>query len=715
MCLKQLNMNKRLFVLVLFIGVTNALRAQKKNDSIQKNEIETVTIESNKPITAKTLRSKEIDQKNLGQDLPILLKNTPSVVTTSDAGAGIGYTGIRLRGSDASRINVTINGIPLNDPESQGVFWVNMPDFASSTNSIVIQRGLGTSTNGTGAFGGSINVSSLKNQKEAFAEVNTSYGSFDSRKVNLQLGTGDIGKFNIDGRISFIDSDGYVDRASSDLFGYSFKASYNNQLKFLAFGGHEKTYQAWNGIDGETLKNNRTYNTAGEIYDDNGNIVGFYDNEVDDYQQNHYQLHYDFNINGWESHTALHYTYGKGFFENYKNDAVFAEYNLNSPDEGDLIRQKWLKNHFYGITFDTKKNFENIELIIGAIANRYEGNHFGLAIATPNRNDIELGNEYYRNIAFKDELSGYIKVEWNDILENIDVFGDVQVRHIDYHGDTELYTNEEDNINFDDQLTFVNPKLGIDWNLGNSKLYGYYGFGHKEPNRNDYENNPAIRPEKMHNIELGYRKNTSKFNYNLNAYLMYYHDQLVLTGNLDDVGTPVRENSGESYRMGIELEANYLLSSKWQIGANATFSKNQNVDYFTTDFNGDTLPLGDTPISYSPEIITNAFIEYKPIKGLLLNFTNKYVGEQFMSNEAINESKLDSYFVADLLAKYQLPLNKKSPQVGISLLINNIFDHEYENNGYYFNYYLNEEELSHNPFYYAQAGINFLAGLDIRF
>ncbi len=711
---KKLNMNKRLLVLALCIESAFFIRAQEKKDSISES-IEMVTIEVEKPITAKTLREKEIHQKNLGQDLPVLLKNTPSIVTTSDAGAGIGYTGIRLRGSDATRINVTVNGIPLNDSESQGVFWVNMPDFASSTNTIVIQRGLGTSTNGTAAFGGSVNIGTLTTERKKYAELNTSYGSFDSRKINLKLGTGTIGKLNIDGRISFIDSDGYVDRASSDLFGYSFKASYNNKLKLIAFGGQEKTYQAWNGIDKNTLETNRTYNTAGEIYDNSGNVIGFYDNEVDDYRQNHYQLHYDFNTFGWKSHAALHYTRGKGFFENYKNDESFASYNLNSTEEGDVIRQKWLKNHFYGIAFDSKKKIGAVEIIVGANANRYEGDHFGLAVATPGRNDIELGNQYYNNKAFKDEISGYVKAEWNNIFGNVDVFGDVQIRNIEYKGYTKLAVNEEDEVDFSDNLTFINPKIGWDWNLGRSKIYGYYGFGHKEPNRSDYESDSNVKPEKMHNVELGYRKNNTKFNYNINGYLMYYQDQLVLTGSLNDVGAPIRENSGKSYRLGIELEANYMVNSKWQLGANATFSKNRNVDYFATDYDEKPVSLGNTTISYSPEIITNTFIQYEPIQGLLLNLTGKYVGEQYMSNEGFSESKLDGYFVADLLAKYQIPLNKKHPQVEITLLLNNIFNNLYENNGYYYNDYLSSNELSHNPYYYPQAGVNFLAGLNIRF
>lgn len=714
MCLKKLNMDKRLFVLAFFIGGTTYTEAQETIDSIGE-AIETVTIEVDKPITAKTLREKEINQKNLGQDLPILLKNTPSIVTTSDAGAGIGYTGMRLRGSDTQRINVTVNGIPLNDSESQGVFWVNMPDFASSTNSIVIQRGLGTSTNGTAAFGGSINIGTLETNHEKFAEWNTSYGSFDSRKINLKLGTGNIGKFNVDGRISFINSDGYIDRASSDLLGYSFKASYNDQLKFVAFGGREKTYQAWNGIDQMTLVSDRTYNSAGEIYDDLGNLRGYYDNEVDDYKQNHYQLHYNFDWLGWKSHVASHYTRGSGFYENYKNDELYSEYNLNSIESGDVVRQKWLKNHFYGITFDTKKTLGAVEVIIGANVNRYEGDHFGLAIATPGRNDIKLGSQYYNNKAFKDEISGYIKAEWNDLLENVDVFGDIQIRTIDYKGYTKFAKNEEDEVNFSDRLTFFNPKFGWDWNLGVSKVYGYYGFGHKEPNRNDYESNPNIKPEKMHNIELGYRKSHTQFNYNINGYLMYYKDQLVLTGTLDDVGTPIRENSGKSYRLGIELEANYAFGSKWQLGGNATFSKNKNIDYFTTDYNGNPISLGDTNISYSPEIVANTFLQYQPIQGLLLNITGKYVGEQFMSNEKFDEGKLEGYFVTDLLAKYQIPLDPKYPQVGVSLLINNLFNNQYENNGYYYNYYISETELSHHPYYYPQAGINFLAGLDIRF
>ncbi len=707
---KKLNMDKRLFFLVFFMVGIILIKAQEEIDSLG-GDIETVTIEVDRPITAKTLDKKEINQKNLGQDLPILLKNISSIVTTSDAGAGIGYTGLRLRGSDATRINVTINGVPLNDSESQGVFWVNMPDFASSTNSIVIQRGLGTSTNGPASFGGSVNIGNLKCEKEKYINLNTSYGSFDSRKFNLQLGTGNIGKFNIDGRISHINSNGYIDRASSDLLGYSFKASYDNKLKFIAFGGSEKTYQAWNGIDKNTLETNRTYNTSGEIYNSEGILTGYYDNEVDNYKQNHYQLHYDFDLNGWDSHAALHYTKGRGFYENYKNDEEYSFYNLNSIEIGDIVRQKWLDNYFYGIIFDTNKKFGGVDLIIGANANRYEGDHFGLAINTPGRTDIILGNEYYNNKAFKDEISGYIKAEWKEILENVDIFGDIQIRNINYKAYTHLAINEEDNINFFNNFTFFNPKFGWNLNLRQSKVYGYYGFGHKEPNRSDYESNPNIKYEKMHNVELGYRKSANKFNYNVNGYLMYYLDQLVLTGELNDIGTPIRKNSGTSYRLGVELETNYTINTKVNIGANATFSKNKNIDYFIEDFDGNTISLGNTNISYSPEVITNTFIEYQPIKGLLFNITGKYVGDQYLSNEDYKEAKLDSYFVTNLLTTYQVPLNKNHPQIGLSLLINNLFDTKYENNGYY----LSKNKLIHNTYYYPQAGINFLTGINIRF
>ncbi|MDY0780838.1 TonB-dependent receptor [Tenacibaculum sp. IB213877] len=673
--------------------------------------VSAIRVSADAPVTHSNLTKKEISKRNLGQDIPILMNYLPSVVTTSDAGAGVGYTGIRVRGSDATRVNVTINGIPYNDSESHGTFWVNMPDFASSTQSIQLQRGVGTSTNGAGAFGASLNVLTDADSNESFAEVSTSLGSFNTQKYTVKAGTGKLNDhIKFTGRLSKITSDGYIDRASSDLKSYFLQGSYtdkNTLIKALAFGGHEITYQSWNGsTQFEIDTYGRTFNSAGALYDADWNVTGYYDNEVDNYKQDHYQLHWNQKYtNNWSSNIALHYTYGRGFYEQYKQEADFADYNLTPITIGgetinttDLIRRKWLDNDFYGITYNLNYKDNEWDVFLGGAWNKYEGDHFGEIIWARYASDSELREQYYSDYGNKEDYNLFIKATYK-LNERISLFADLQNRNVNYKAN-----GVQENI-VNDTFNFFNPKAGINYIVNDyNSLYFSYARAHREPNRTDYENgNP--RPEKLDDLELGWRLNTSKLKINTNVYYMFYTDQLALTGEIDDVGSPIRANVGESYRLGLEVDAAITINDYLQIRPNITLSQNKNIDFKETDGTIVT-DLGDTDISYSPNIVAGNAIVVSPTENLNVTFLSKYVGSQFMTNIEMSASKLDSYFVNDLNINYSIHSKKVFKELILSGLVNNIFDEEYSSNGYMW---------GTTPYLYRQAGINFLVGATFKF
>ncbi|RZV53952.1 MAG: TonB-dependent receptor, partial [Flavobacteriaceae bacterium] len=507
---------------------------------------------------------------------PILMNYLPNVVTTSDAGAGVGYTGIRVRGSDATRVNVTINGVPYNDSESHGTFWVNLGDFASSVESLQLQRGVGTSTNGAGAFGASLNILTDSASEKASAEIASSVGSFNTFKNTLKFSTGRLNdNFEISGRLSKISSDGYIDRAESELKSYFLQGSYsddNTLIKALAFGGFERTYQAWFGIDAETLKNDRTFNPAGIYSDEDGN-TRFYDNEVDNYNQDHYQLLWNERIdNNWSTNLALHYTYGRGYFEQYKEDDDFAIYgfepiliNGELIENTDVIRRRWLDNDFYGTTFSL--NYKNIksDIVLGGAFNKYEGDHFGEVIWAQYANDSEIRDRYYDGTGNKSEFNIFAKGTFK-LNSKLSLYTDVQLRTIDYK--TDGINSDLNPFVINDDFTFFNPKLGLNYILNKqNSLYTSFARANREPNRTDYENG-SPKPEQLNDFELGWRLNREKLIINSNAYYMLYNDQLVLTGEIDDVGSPIRANSGTSYRLGVEIDANVKLSNRFSLQSN---------------------------------------------------------------------------------------------------------------------------------------------------
>ncbi|NGY36326.1 TonB-dependent receptor [Flavobacterium sp. XN-5] len=728
----QESANFKTFFLALFsifFSLFSFLSFAQVKDTTQVNQLDEVLVSAVRvttktPVSFSNLDKKDIKSRNLGQDIPILMNYLPSVVTTSDAGNGIGYTGIRVRGSDATRVNVTINGIPYNDSESHGTFWVNMPDFASSIESLQLQRGVGTSTNGAGAFGASLNMLTDSYSKENSGEISNSLGSFNTRKHTVKFSTGMMNDhFELAGRVSALKSDGYIDRAFSDLKSYFLQGTYVGKttlIKALAFGGNEKTYQSWNGLeDLDKLENDRTFNTSGMFTDEFGN-ARFYENETDNYQQDHYQVHWSENVaENWTTNLAFHYTKGKGFYESYKENQKFANYGLTpivingaTINRTDLIRQKWLNNDFYGTTFSANYKSEKLDVIFGGGYNKYEGDHFGKIIWARYASKSELDDRYYDDSASKTDGNIFAKANYQ-VTERISLFGDLQLRNVHYKANSAEAGLVNDNFNF------FNPKAGLNFEINtNNALYFSYAQANREPNRTDYENG-SPRPEKLNDFELGLRHATKKVKFNANMYYMAYKDQLILTGAIDDVGAPVRENSGDSYRLGLEVDATIAVLDNLFIRPNATISTNKNKD-FHFERDGALTALGNTNIAYSPDVIVGNTITFMPVNNFQVSFLSKFVGEQYMGNIDSEGSKLESYFVSDLNASYEIKPKSVFKAIMFSVLVNNIFDYKYISNGYFYTY---DDDYSNLPAvktiegagYYPQAGINFLAGMTLKF
>lgn len=723
---------KRNLILAGFTFLSIAASAQEVETDTTKPQtykldevlVQSVRATAQTPVTFSNIGKQELAPRNLGQDIPILLNYLPSVVTTTDGGNGIGYTYMRVRGSDATRINVTLNGIPYNDAESQGTFWVNMGDFASSAQSIQLQRGVGTSTNGAGAFGASLNVLTDSYSNEASGEIANSFGSFYSRKHTVKSSTGLMNdKFELAGRVSNIASKGYIDRAASNLKSYFLQGTYvgnTTLIKALVFGGTEKTYQSWNGLeDPEKLKYNRTYNTSGEYTDDAGN-TRFYDNETDNYRQDHYQLHWSERLSdSWNTNVALHYTRGSGYYENYRDDADFADYNQpniviggETISSGDLITQKWLDNDFYGTTFSVNYKANKVNVTLGGGWNRYEGDHFGKVIWSQYSGSTRPDDHYYDDTATKTDFNIFGKATWQ-VLKKLSLFGDMQYRRVGYKADG-VQANP-----VDDTFDFFNPKAGLTFNVNkDNNIYFSYARANREPRRDDYENG-SFKAETLNDFELGWRYTSRTAKINLNGYYMRYKDQLVLTGALNDVGAPIYTNSGDSYRLGIEADAT-IAFTKWLVyRPNIAVSTNKNIDfYFQRD--GQLQNLGNTNIAYSPNVVAGQVITVLPVKNLQVSLLSKFVGEQYMGNIDSDGSKLESYSTTDLNVSYELQMNRFIKSIVFSGLVNNLFDYEYESNGYFYTY---DDDWS-NPGsittlegagYYPQAGINFLLGATLKF
>lgn len=685
------------------------------------------------PTTFTNVTKQEISQVNLGQDMPYILENTPSLVTTSDAGSGIGYTGLRIRGTDLFRINVTINGIPLNDAESQGVWWVDLPDFASSVDNIQVQRGVGTSTNGAAAFGASINIKSQGLNPDPYAEAGFSGGSFNTTKTTVKAGTGLIkDKWAFDARYSYIHSDGYIDRASSDLHSYYLSGGYYGKkdlLRFVTFSGREKTYQAWDGIPGNVLDTNRTYNGLGEYYDVNGNLR-YYDDQTDNYLQNHYQLFWSRDLDGnWNLNTALHYTKGKGYYEEYRMDDDLGSYGLDPVITGtdtiestDLIRQRWLDNDFYGFTFSVNHdNRRRLLLTLGGSFSYYEGGHFGEIIWSRVATTFDNHYRWYENKGKKNDLNVYGKLTYR-LGETVSLYGDLQFRRIDYR--INGIDNDLRNITQTHFYNFFNPKTGLFFDLNPSNTaYISIAVANREPNRSALIDANPSRPapvhETLYDLESGYSYKGNKFAFDANIYYMYYRNQLVLTGKINDVGDPVMENVPVSYRAGLELMAGSMITPWLDWNANLTLSTNKIKDL--TEYVDDwgnwpeqiVNELGTTDISFSPQVIFNNKFDIEPARNLHVLIISKYVGKQYIDNTSDDSRSIDPYFINDLQVSYSIQPSFLE-ELAFTLRVNNLLDVEYETNAWVYRYYY-EGNYDKLDGFYPQAGIHVLAGINMRF
>ena len=699
--------------------------------------VNAVRVGSNSPITHSNISKEDLEKRNLGQDIPMLLNFLPSVVTTTDAGAGVGYTGIRVRGINAQSTNITINGIPFNDAESMGTFWVNLSDFASSTESMQLQRGVGTSTNGSGAFGASINVLTEGVSKDASAEIANSFGSYNTHKHTVKFSTGRLNDhFEISGRLSNIKSDGYIDRASSNLKSYFLQGAYvdtNRLIKAVVFGGQEITYQAWNGLeDLDLLKNDRTFNTAGMYTDADGNTQ-FYDNEIDDYSQDHYQLHWNERLdNNWSTTLGLNYTRGLGFFEQYKEDQKLVNYGMDNIELGsetisksDLVRRRWLDNHFYVINANATYKNDNLNLSIGTSFSTYNGDHFGEVIWAQYAGNTPKGHRYYDGNGKKTDASVFAKATYK-FDDQLSFYGDLQYRNVGY---ITTGTNSDSVLmELDETFNFFNPKAGLTYQFDPSNaLYFSYARANREPSRKDFQNNMDVKPEQLNDFELGWRYDGSSFRINANTYYMLYNEQLVLTGALDTTGNPIRDNSGDSYRLGLEIEATLRLTSQWHLQPSVTLSSNK-TKKTVIERDGELVDLGETNISFSPNLIASNALVFQPKDYFQVSFLSKYVGEQFMGNTDSQKSKLDAYFVNDLNVTYEwiLKANKDSQKkpfiksILFSGLVNNIFNKKYISNGFYYTFDddwtdVNQVTTIEGAGYFPQATTNFLIGATLKF
>ena len=684
------------------------------------------------PTSYRTVTAEQIERENTGKDMPYLMESLPSVVVNSDAGNGVGYTSMTIRGTDLTRINVTLNGVPVNDAESQGVFFVDLPDLVASAEDIRVQRGVGYSTNGAASFGASININTGKFRQTPYGEYSSAAGSFNTFRNSLSMGTGLMnGKWTIDGRLSWITSNGYVDRASSDLKSIYLAGGYSGKkdvVKIIGMSGIEKTYQAWYGTPKDSLATNRTYNPAGEILDDEGNIIGYYDNQTDNYRQTYLQLHWghEFTRHLNLAATAF-YTRGIGYYENYRNDRSFAEYGLadtvignDTVGRADMIDQKWLDNHFYGLNLSMGYSSGRWTFHFGTSFSQYVGDHYGYVIWSQVARLGEYDDPWYDNTGRKNDFNLFGKANYR-INEQLDLFLDLQYRHVSYS--IEGTHDDLRDLTQDHQFNFFNPKLGIGYSLNNRNEVSLYGgISNREPNRSVYRDadpGQEVRAERLYDLEAGYAYRSKSVSLELNAYYMYYRDQLVLTGKINNVGAAIMTNVPRSYRAGIEVigGVRFLKIMEWQM--NATFSRNKILDYVNYTDNWDTWPdqvvdtLGTTNISFSPDIVASSRLSVEPLTDFTISLVSKYVGRQYIDNTSTKSASIDPYYVHRLEFFYSLK-SKRLRKIDFWLHLNNLFNSRYETYAWVYRYVYESDEYELNG-YFPQAGFNFMVGINLKF
>jgi iron complex outermembrane receptor protein len=719
-----------------------------KEETILKDEVlvSAIRAKDKTPVAFTTVEKSDIEKQNMGQDIPYMLSLTPSFVATSDAGTGVGYTNFRIRGTDLNRINVTINGIPMNDAESHGTWWVDIPDLAASTDNIQVQRGVGTSTNGAAAFGATINLQTMSLNKEPYAEYSTSAGSFGTMRNSVGVGTGLLKKkFAFDARLSKVNSDGFIDRASSDLKSFFVSGGYYTDhtiLKINVFSGLEDTYQAWNGVPSVRLNNDLagmqryadhylySQKQVDEMIASDSRTYNLYtyENEIDHYQQDHYQMMFSHKVNEFLNLNAgLFYTHGKGYYEQYKEGESLEDYLITPPvygsdtvSQSDLIRRKWLDNDFYGITFSADQKAQSSEFTFGGGYNVYDGNHFGKVIWARNAGNSEINHEWYRGTGLKKDFNLFAKYSY-ELSEGLNLFADFQYRKIDY--DIDGTDDDLRNLKQSHNFEFFNPKAGVFYQLNEKQnLYASFSRANREPNRDNYvDADPKGKQptyETLNDFEAGYKFTSSRFSFGANAYYMLYNNQLILTGEINDVGAPIMVNVDDSYRTGIELMAGAKLTQKLKWDVNITLSKNKikNFSEFVDDWdNGGQIEnkLGTTDIAFSPEAIANSQLSWMAAKGFNVSLQSYAVSKQYIDNTSSEDRKLDGYFLNNLHLTYSVP-QKFAKEFNLRLMVNNLFNTEYENNAWVYSYMYEGQRFAMDG-YFPQAGIHFLAGIDIKF
>ena len=718
----------------------------KKNDNITEEVIiSAIRVGEKFPVASTTINKEELEKNNIGQETPYLLSLTPSIVVSSDAGAGVGYSKFSIRGTDMTRINVTTNGIPLNDAESHGVWWVNMPDLGGSVESIQIQRGVGSSTNGPAAFGANINFQTNTVNKDAYAQLNSSYGTFNTYKGSVKLGSGLINEhFSMDMRISQIHSDGFIDRASSDLNSFSVSGSYIDEktlIKFIVLSGHEKTYQAWNGVPKVRLENDiegmQRYQdhwlytqeeTQHMLNSDSRTYNKYtYDNEVDDYSQDHYQfivsreLFKNLNLN-----LAFNYTKGKGYYEQYKNDEDLVDYGIEpvvvgveTVESTDLIRRKQLDNDFYALSYSLIYQKNKFKTILGGSYSTYEGDHFGNVIWARFASNSEIRHQWYYNLGEKQDFNVFTKFEY-EIFDKFNLYADLQYRNIEYK-----ITGVDDDlsdISQEHNYDFFNPKFGLNYNINDMQnMYFSVGMANREPSRTDLKDaigEQAPVKETLIDYEFGYTITTEKSKVNVNFYYMDYDNQLVKTGMVNNVGNAIMTNISDSYRTGVEISGGikFLEIINWQLNTTISRNKVSNFTSYVDNWNEggqNETYIGETNISFSPEIIAGSSLSFEPFKNFNIAFISKYVDKQYIDNTSDKSRMLDAYFVNNIKVDYSIK-TKLFKSIDFHLLVNNIFNEEYETNAWVYRYYVGNEYYNMDG-YFPQAGTNFLAGITLNF
>lgn len=736
------------FTGLLLLGLSLNAHNEQPIDTIQQVKLDEIVVSATRagkstPVAYSNVLQSQIKKENGARNVPVILQTIPSLVSFTEDGLGIGNTSLRIRGTDATRINVTLNGMPLNNPESQEVYWVNLPDISSSLQSIQVQRGIGTSTNGAAAFGASISMKTAGQRSEAYGEASTAIGSYNTFSSSIAAGTGILDNgLSVDARYSKNTGDGYIRNGKINHDNLLVSLSHNTDkqiLKLSYIRGEQVTGITWVGISPDEMeKYGRKYNPAGKYKDDAGN-THYYDNETDNYLSNILQLMLTRELSdNWFLNSSLSYNNGYGYYENYRAKNEFSSFGLKPQtingveySRTDFIRRKMMSNNFYvaNLSFNYKKDATN--LTFGGMYSLFDGDHFGRLPWIKHNENIQENYEWYRNNGTKGEFSVFTKLEYQ-LNDKLSLFGDVQYRHIYYN----MSGMDDDLMDLTSKFkyNFFNPKAGIFYNIdNNNSLYASVAFSKREPLRSDLkdgikgEATNAIKPEGMIDYEVGYKYNADNgITLGANIYYMDYNNQMVQTGKLNETGYKLMENVKHSYRTGIEIEASFpIIQNKLRLDANATLSQNKIKDYTAYYDVIDNLDnykrvgqesdhIGKTNISYSPDVVGMASISYQPTKDLSFNLLGKYVGKQYLDNTSNDEKSIPSYFTSNLSAGYTFAKTEIGT-ISLQLFANNIFNSKYIANGWASTEIFNKEGTYNWIGYYPQATRNYMVKVTVAF